>query len=88
LASRHSGKEKRLALGVYPAVTLKQARELTAEARKLLRAGDDPGAQRKAAKAKATHEAVNTLGAVTLDWLAHQASSRKAVTVASLWRNS
>lgn len=71
---RHSGKEKRLAFGVYPAVGLKDARDLAAAARKALQVGDDPGALRKAEKAKATHEAVNTLEAVARDWHKHQAS--------------
>jgi integrase len=47
---RHQGKEKRLALGVYPEVSLLRARESCAEARDLLRAGTDPGHARKAAK--------------------------------------
>ena len=49
---RHGGKEKKLALGVYPAVGLKDARDQAAEARKVLQAGDDPGAVRKASKAR------------------------------------
>ena len=36
---RHGGKEKRLAFGVYPAVSLKDAREKAEAARKLLQAG-------------------------------------------------
>jgi hypothetical protein len=43
---RYQGKEKRLALGVYPEVSLLRAREQCAEARKLLRAGTDPGEAR------------------------------------------
>lgn len=74
LKYRHGGKEKRLAFGVYPAVTLKAARDRAAEARKVLEAGDDPGELRKAEKAKAVHESVNTLEAVSRDWLAHQAA--------------
>lgn len=77
---RHAGKEKRLALGVYPVVGLKQARDLVAKARKSLEAGDDPGQQKKQAKAKAQHEAANTLKAVTEDWLKHQASRWEPVT--------
>ena len=71
---RHGGKEKKLAFGVYPAVGLKDARDQAAEARKVLQAGDDPGAVRKASKAQATHEAVNTFEAVARDWLKHQAA--------------
>lgn len=72
LKYRHSGKEKRLAFGVYPAVSLKDARDLAANARKALQAGEDPGELRRAEKVKATHEAVNTLEAVSRDWMKHQ----------------
>ena len=40
---RYGGKEKRLALGGYPDVTLVEAREKHAAGRKLLSAGIDPG---------------------------------------------
>ena len=71
---RHGGKEKLLALGVYPAVSLKDARALAAVAREALQAGDDPGQLRKADKARAAHESANTLQAVATDWMKHQAS--------------
>lgn len=71
---RFGGKEKRLAFGVYPAVGLKQARDLTADARKVLKDGGDPGELRRADKAKAVHESVNTLEAVACDWMTHQAA--------------
>ena len=74
LKYRHSGKEKRMAFGVYPGVSLKDARELANQARTALKAGDDPGLLRKADKAKAEHEAVNTLEAVARDWMTHQAA--------------
>ena len=45
---RHGGKEKRLSFGVYPAVSLKAARDAATEARTTLQAGNDPGALRKA----------------------------------------
>ncbi len=77
---RYGGKEKRLAFGVYPAVSLKTARELATEARKVLKAGDDPGQLRKAEKAKAAHEAANTLESVAREWLAHQAARWAPVT--------
>src|SRR5574343_2089075 len=66
---RHGGKEKRLALGVYPAVGLKEAREKAEVARKTLQGGDDPGEVKKAEKAKQAHEAANTCKAVTEDGL-------------------
>jgi integrase len=78
---RHGGKEKRLAFGVYPAVSLKDARDQATAARKVIQSGDDPGALRKADKAKAAHEAVNTLEAVARDWMKHQGTRWEAVTL-------
>ena len=78
---RFGGKEKRLAFGVYPTVSLKDARERREDARKALSKGEDPGALRKAAKVKVLQEAANTFEAVTNDWLAHQAGRWEAVTL-------
>jgi integrase len=72
LKYRVAGKEKRLAFGVYPEVSLKEARDKATEARSQLRAGDDPGAMRKAAKVKAAFESENTLEAVAGEWIEHQ----------------
>ena len=78
---RHAGKEKRLAFGVYPDVTLKDARDRREQARKVIERGEDPGELRKAAKAKAEHEAGNTFEAVARDWLTHQAGRWAPVTL-------
>lgn len=77
---RYGGKEKRLAFGVYPAVSLKAARDDAAKARKLLTAGDDPGALRKAAKAKTAHESATTLEVVARAWLEHQSGRWASIT--------
>jgi len=50
LKYRIGGKEKLLALGVYPDVTLSEARERREQARKLLANGSDPSAIKQAAK--------------------------------------
>lgn len=50
LKYRFLNTEKTLALGIYPEISLVQAREDTKEARKLLRTGVDPTAQKKAVK--------------------------------------
>jgi integrase len=50
LKYRFGGIEKRLTFGLYPSVSLKQAREWAQEARKLLAAGVDPGAVKKEAQ--------------------------------------
>ena len=80
LKYRHGGKEKRLAFGVYPNVTLKDARDRREQARKVIERGEDPGELRKAAKAKAEHEAGYTFEAVARDWLAHQSGRWAPVT--------
>lgn len=69
---RHGGKEKRLALGTYPDVSLSEARQRHAEARKLLAAGIDPGEQRKAEKAAGADRAANSFEVVAREWLAKQ----------------
>ena len=50
LAYRFAGKQKTLALGVYPAVSLEEARSLRDAAKKLLARAIDPSMQRKADK--------------------------------------
>ncbi|MFP1557754.1 Arm DNA-binding domain-containing protein [Escherichia coli] len=47
---RFAGKEKMLSIGVYPDVTLADAREKRSEARKLLAAGGDPRGRQKRKK--------------------------------------
>jgi integrase len=75
---RHSGKRKTLALGVYPTVTLADARQRREDARRLLANGTDPGEVRKAAKvaqAVAAALAVNTFEAVAREWLQKREAS-------------
>lgn len=64
---RFEGKEKRLSLGVYPAVSLKAARD-DRDARKVtLKAGTDPGASKKAVKAEEKAQA-ETFELVAREW--------------------
>ena len=49
-AYRFGGKQKQLALGAYPTVTLAEARERRDNARKLLANGKDPGLERRLEK--------------------------------------
>jgi integrase len=64
---RYDGREKLMALGIYPDVPLSLARERHAEARKLLAQGIDPMAQRKADKATAE----NSFETISFRWLEH-----------------
>jgi len=61
-------KEKRLSLGVYPDVSLKEARDRRDEAKKLIANGIDPGEQRKSEHRATAAKAVNTFEAVMREW--------------------
>jgi integrase len=74
LKYRFAGKEKRLSLGVYPDVSLKDARDRRDDARKLIAAGIDPSASRKAEKAAASGRAANSFEVVTREWYGKFAS--------------
>lgn len=65
---RIDGKEKLLALGVYPEVGLKEARERRDDARKILDNGGDPSNVKKSQKATRIERAENTFKAVALEW--------------------
>jgi len=69
---RFGGKEKRLAHGVYPDVSLAEARERRDAARKLLATGVDPGEHKKAAKAASHERAANSFEVVAREWFAKQ----------------
>jgi hypothetical protein len=60
LKYRYAGREKRLALGVYPETGLKLARERRDDARRLLATGVDPSAARIAQKNSIKTAAANT----------------------------
>lgn len=65
---RFLGKEKRLAFGVYPEVTLAEAREKRDAARKLLASGSDPAEAKKIEKAAQQANAENTFEAIAREW--------------------
>ena len=72
---RFGGKQKTLALGVYPTVTLADARQRREDARKLLANGTDPGEMRKEAKqaqAAAAQAEGDTFEAIAREWMARQ----------------
>lgn len=68
LKYRVDGKEKVLALGTYPEVSLSEAREKRAAARKQLANGIDPGAVKKAKKAAAQAATENSFEVVAREW--------------------
>lgn len=86
LKYRFGGKEKLLALGVYPDVSLKDARERREEARKLLANGADPGEVKQAAKSKRREVAANSFEAIGREWYAKTAPTMAESTKAKLLR--
>lgn len=70
LKYRFGGKEKSLSMGVFPDVTLKEARERRDAARKLLANGVDPGIERKVQRAGAVERAANSFESVAREWFA------------------
>lgn len=65
---RFNGKEKRMAFGVHPAVSLAQARALRDEAKKKLAEGIDPSFAKKEEKLVRDVQLNNTFQAVALEW--------------------
>lgn len=70
---RFMSKEKRLAFGVYPEVSLAEARKKRENARKLLAEGTDPAFAKKEHKRQAKLTAATTFEAVAIEWASHQA---------------
>jgi integrase len=68
LKYRFGGKEKRLSLGIYPDVALKDARGRRDDARKLIADGIDPSEYRKATKAAQTDRNANSFELITREW--------------------
>lgn len=68
LKFRVDGKEKRLSLGTYPEVGLKDARRKRDDLRKQLADGIDPGEHRKAVKISRTEMAANSFEVVAREW--------------------
>jgi integrase len=75
---RWSGKRGTLAFGVYPTVSLSEAREKRNRAKKQIAAGINPAAQRKLDKLASTIALKNTFRAVADEWLAKLAREGRA----------
>jgi len=85
LKYRYAGREKRLALGVYPETGLKLARQRRDDARRLLSNGVDPGAARLAQKNSRKTAAANTFEPLAREWFATRQSSWVASHAAKNW---
>lgn len=70
LKYRFGGKEKKLAFGVYPEVSLAEAREKRDKARKMIAENIDPGIVKQASKRASVLASENSFQAVALEWYA------------------
>jgi integrase len=78
LAYRAGGSQKLLAIGVYPEVGLKDAREAREAAKRILAGGGDPIAVKKHAKAERAIASTNTFEAVAGELIEKKRSEDKA----------
>lgn len=81
---RYAGKEKKLSHGVYPEVSLKEAREKRDKARKLLMDGIDPQEAKKEVKRDILIKSANSFEAVAREWHevhSHKVSEKYAQTI-------
>lgn len=73
LKYRYLGKEKKLSIGEYPEVSLKEATQTMSEARKKIQEGLDPSAEKKRDKNQKILSAENSFEAVAHEWHKQQA---------------
>ncbi|HHS9841158.1 TPA: tyrosine-type recombinase/integrase [Klebsiella pneumoniae] len=75
LKYRIAGKEKLLALGVYPDITLAEARQKRADAKKVLAAGGDPGQEKQEEKQAKEQAVANNFERLAMEWHSHKSTS-------------
>lgn len=78
LAYRLAGAQKTLALGVYPAMGLREAREAREEAKRTLAEGFDPAIAKRLAKAARAVASANTFAALADELLEKKRREQKA----------
>ncbi len=77
---RFAGKEKLFAIGVYPEVTLKEARAKCDEARRMLRDGIDPSDARKSQRRQKKLNAENSFESIAREWIDHRSEKWEEIT--------
>ena len=82
----YAGREKALALGTYPEVSLLEARDRRQAARKLIANGTDPGAKKKEDKRVEAFKANNTFEAIAKDWFDRNKSKWSVDHADRIWR--
>jgi integrase len=78
LKYRVDGKEKKLALGAYPEVSLKDARAARDAARKVAQSGGDPALAKREDRIAKRIASANTFGAIAEEYIAKLEAEKKA----------
>ncbi|MGN6690434.1 MAG: Arm DNA-binding domain-containing protein, partial [Sphingopyxis sp.] len=68
LKFRVSGRERKLAIGSYPEISLSEARKRRDEARELLATGKDPAREKQRDKIRARLQAENTFAGIAAEY--------------------
>lgn len=85
LKYRYLGKQKTLALGVYPSIPLKLAREGVINAKRLLSCGTDPSQLKKQAKHQKILNVENSFDVLAREWWEHQKGTWKDHHANRVW---
>src|SRR4051812_32191120 len=78
LKYRLAGKEKLFAIGVYPEVSLAQAREKALAARGIIQEGGDPVLERRRQRAGQAASSADTFRAIAEEWIASRSNEWSA----------
>ena len=84
---RYAGKEKTLALGVYPEVSLVEAVDKLLIARRLLREGLDPSIEKKKARLTQYESAGTTFELVARDWFEMKSKTWRPAHASRVFRS-
>ena len=78
LKYRVAGKEKLMAFGAYPDVSLAEARKRRDEAREQIAASKDPSREKRRAKVRQQAEAINTFAIISAEYCAKRKKDGQA----------
>jgi integrase len=82
---RFQGKRLTLTFGTYPLISLKEARNLLIDARRSLKAGIDPSAQKQILKKATSHLALNSFETVAREWFERKKEGKKESYSSRIW---
>jgi Arm DNA-binding domain len=78
LAYRFDGKQKTLAIGVYPSIGLREARDAREQARRLLADAKDPSTAKKLERIASAVASANTFDAIAAELLEKKRKEKKS----------